>query len=392
MILMIPLAYNLRNLTVRLSTTVAAAGGLALVVFVFASVMMLSNGIKKTLGRSAQPDVAIVMRKGSDAELSSGIEETQVGLVLAGREVKKQPNGQPDGVGEVSLVILLDKLGADGVSNVAVRDVPDNVMTFRRDVKIVEGRPARPGTDEVIIGKAIRGRFKGLELGQTFDLRKNRPAKVVGVFADGGSSFESEIWGDLNTIRSAFGREGMVSSVRVRLQDPTHFDSFKLAIDQDPQLGLLVMRESEYYEKQSAGTSIFITAMGVMIAIFFSIGAMIGAMITMHASIANRQREIGTLRALGFSRLSILTSFLIESIALALMGGAVGAIAAMGMGFVRFSTMSFASWSEIVFTFEPTPGIIVSAMALAAVMGLFGGFFPAVRAARMNPILAMRGA
>ena len=392
MILMIPLAYNLRNLTVRISTTVAAAGGLALVVFVFASVMMLSNGIKKTLGRSAQSDVAIVMRKGSDAELSSTIEETQVGLVLAARDVKKQPDGQPDGVGEVSLVILLDKLGADGVSNVAIRGVPDNVMLFRPNVKIVDGRPAQPGTDEVIIGKAIRGRFKGLDLGESFELRKNRPAKVVGIFADGGSAFESEIWGDLHTIRSAFGREGMVSSVRVRLQDTTRFDTFKMGIDQDPQLGLLVMRESEYYEKQSAGTSTFITAMGVMIGIFFSIGAMIGAMITMHASIANRQREIGTLRALGFSRLSILASFLIESMALALLGGAFGAAAAMCMGFVRFSTMNFASWSEIVFTFEPTPGIIATSMALAAVMGLVGGFFPAVRAARMNPILAMRGA
>jgi len=391
MILMIPLAYNLRNLTVRLSTTIASASGLALVVFVFASVMMLSNGIEKTLGRSAQSDVAIVMRKGSDAELSSGIEETQVGLVLAGREVKKQPNGQPDGVGEVALVILLDKIGTDGVSNVQIRGVPDNVMTFRPNVKIVDGRPAQPGTDEVIIGKAIRGRFKGIDLGQSFELRKNRPVKVVGVFADGGSSFESEIWGDLHTIRSSFGREGTVSSVRARLQDETKFDAFKMAIDQDPQLGLMVMRESEYYEKQSAGMSVFITAMGVMIGVFFSIGAMIGAMITMHASIANRQREIGTLRALGFSRLSILTSFLIESVALALVGGVIGAAASLLMGFVRFSTMSFASFSEIVFTFEPTPGILLRAMILAAGMGLLGGLFPAIRAARMNPILAMRG-
>jgi putative ABC transport system permease protein len=391
MILMIPLAYNLRNLTVRLSTTIASAGGLALVVFVFSSMMMLSNGIEKTLGRSAQSDVAIVMRKGSDAELSSGIEETQVGLVLAGREVKKQPNGQPDGVGEVALVILLDKIGTDGVSNVQIRGVPDNVMTFRPDVKIVDGRPAQPGTDEVIIGKAIRGRFKGMDLGQSFDLRKNRPVKVVGVFADSGSSFESEIWGDLHTILSSFGREGTVSSVRARLQDETKFDAFKTAIEQDPQLGLMVMRESEYYEKQSAGMSVFITAMGVMIGVFFSIGAMIGAMITMHASIANRQREIGTLRALGFSRLSILTSFLIESVALALVGGAVGAAASLLMGFVRFSTMNFASFSEIVFTFEPTPGILIRAMLLAALMGLLGGLFPAIRAARMNPILAMRG-
>jgi putative ABC transport system permease protein len=360
---MIPIAYNLRNLAVRKSTTIAAAGGLGLVVFVFASVLMLSNGIERTLGRAARPDVALVMRKGSDAELSSGVEEVQVGLVLAGKEVAKQPNGQPDGVGEISIVILLDKLGTDGFSNVQIRGVPDNVMTFRPTVHIIEGRPPQPGTDEAIVGKAIAGRFKGLTIGQTFELRKNRPAKVVGIFADGGSSFESEVWADLQNVRSAFGREGMVSSVRVRLQSESKFDAFRTSIEQDPQLGLMVMRESEYYEKQSEGTSLFIKAMGIIIAVFFSFGAMIGAMITMHASVANRQKEIGTLRALGFSRLSILGCFLLESVALALIGGVLGTIASLMMGFVRFSTMNFASWSEIVFTFEPTPEILISSVS-----------------------------
>ncbi|MEO7329326.1 MAG: ABC transporter permease [Minicystis sp.] len=388
---MIPIAYNLRNLAVRKSTTIAAAGGLGLVVFVFASVLMLSNGIERTLGRSARPDVALVMRKGSDAELSSGVEEVQVGLVLAGKEVAKQPNGQPDGVGEISIVILMDKLGTDGFSNVQIRGVPDNVMTFRPSVHIVEGRPPQPGTDEAIVGKAIAGRFKGLAIGQTFELRKNRPAKVVGIFADGGSSYESEVWADIQNVRSAFGREGLVSSVRVRLQGESKFDAFRTSIEQDPQLGLMVMRESEYYEKQSEGTSLFIRAMGIIIAVFFSFGAMIGAMITMHASVANRQKEIGTLRALGFSRLSILGCFLLESVALALIGGVLGTIASLMMGFVRFSTMNFASWSEIVFTFEPTPKILISSVIAAGIMGLAGGFFPAIRAARMNPIQAMRG-
>lgn len=388
---MVPFAYNLRNLAVRKSTTVAAASGLALVVFVFSAVLMLSNGIEKTLGRSAKSDIAIVMRKGSDAELTSSIEEVQVGLVLAKREVAKQKSGQPDGVGEIMVVALMDKLGTDGVSNVQLRGVPDNVMEFRSDVKIVAGRRAQPGTDEVIVGKAILGRFKGLEIGQSFDLRKNRPVKVVGAFEDGGSSYESEVWGDLHTMRAAFGREGLVSAVRVRLASATQFDGFKTGIEQDQQLGLMVMREGEYYEKQSQGTSIFIKAMGIVIAVFFSVGAMIGAMITMHASIASRQREIGTLRALGFSRISILASFLFESITLALLGGLIGASASLLMGFVRFSTMNFATWSEIVFTFEPTPGIIIRSMVLATVMGLLGGFFPAVRAARMNPIVAMRG-
>lgn len=390
---MIPIAYNLRNLAVRKTTTAAAAGGLALVVFVFSSVMMLSNGIEKTLGRSGKSDVAIVLRKGSEeSELSSGIDEAHVGIVLSSPGVAKGSNGQPFGIGEIVAVILLEKIGTDGgVSNVQVRGVPDNALAFRPEARVVAGRPAKPGTDEVLVGQAIRGRFRGLDIGQSFELRKNRPVTVVGVFADDGSSYESEVWADVGVIRAAFGREGSVSSVRVKLESASKFDLLKSSIEQNRQLGLTAMRESDYYEKQSEGTSIFVRALGTIIAFFFSIGAMIGAMITMHASIANRQREIGTLRALGFSRLSILSSFLLESLLLALIGGAVGALASLAMGLVRFSTMNFSSWSEIVFTFEPTPGIMIGSIVLAAIMGILGGFFPALRAARMSPIKAMRG-
>ena len=388
---MIPVAYNLRNLTVRKTTTIATAAGLGLVVFVFASSMMLANSVERTLGRSARSDVAIVIRKGSDAELSSGIEEQQVGLILNNADVAKRPDGKPDGVGEIVAVILLDKNGTDGVSNVQVRGVPEDVMVFRPSARIIEGRPAQAGTDEAVVGKAIFGRFKGLTLGGSFELRKNRPVKVVGVFEDGGSSFESEVWADVYAVRAAFGREGSVSSVRVKLSSADKFDAFRASVEQDRQLGLEAIRESVYYEKQSEGTSIFIKAMGFMIAVFFSIGAMIGATITMHASIANRQREIGTLRALGFSKSSILISFLLEAIVLAGAGGILGAVAALGMRFVRFSTMNFASFSEVVFTFEPTPGIMIASVLLAVGMGVLGGFLPAVRAARMSPLKAMRG-
>ncbi|XYH95365.1 ABC transporter permease [Sorangium sp. So ce1128] len=388
---MIPVAYNVRNLVVRKTTTVATAAGLGLVVFVFASVLMLANSVERTLGRTARSDVAVVIRKGSDVEMASSVDEQQIGVILASAEVARRQDGKPDGVGEVVAVILLDKLGTDGVSNVQVRGVPDDVLAFRPQVTIIEGRPAQPGTDEVIVGQAIHGRFKGLSIGESFELRKNRPVKVVGVFSDGGSSSESEVWADLHTTRAAFGREGSVSAVRARLGSASKFDAFEASIEQNRNLGLEVMRESDYYEKQSEGTSMFIKAMGVLIAVFFSIGAMIGAMITMHASIANRQREIGTLRALGFSRLSILTSFLIESILLALVGGALGVLAALGMRFVRFSTINFASFSEIVFTFEPTPGILIASVLVAVAMGVLGGFFPALRAARISPIQAMRG-
>jgi putative ABC transport system permease protein len=387
---MIPFSYNLRNLTVRATTTASAAFGMALVVFVVAAVSMLNNGIKKTLGRTADPRGAVVIRKGSDNELSSSIDEPNVGLVLATAGVARAADGAPEGLGELLVVILLDKVGTDGFSNVQIRGVPDSVLKFRSEVRLVAGRAPQPGTDEVFVGRGIRGRFKGVELGQTFELKKNRPVNVVGVFEDGGSSAESEIWADLNTVRTAFGREGLVSSVRVHLESPTKFDGFKASLESNRQLGLEAQRESEYYEKQSQGLSIFITALGFGIAFFFFVGAVIGAAITMLASVANRQREIGTLRALGFSRRSIIASFLLESVLLALAGGAIGAVASLALGFVKFSMMNFQSWSEIVFTFEPDLGTIVSAVTVAVVMGIVGGLWPAIKAARMSPVEAMR--
>jgi putative ABC transport system permease protein len=386
---MIPIKYNVRNLVVRKTTTVAAAFGLALVVFVFAAAQMLGNGIKKTLGRAANPESAIVMRKGSSSEMESGIDEAQVNLVLAQAQQVGAAK-KPPGVGEVLVVILMDKIGTDGISNVTVRGVTEDVFDFRPTAKIVEGRAPKPGSDEVVVGAGIRGRFKGLELGQSFELKKNRPMNVVGVFADDGSSFESEVWADIHAVRAAFGREGNVSSIRVRLDNAAKFDAFKALIEQNRQLGLSAQREGDYYAKQSEMTSDFLTIMGTMIAVLFSIGAMIGATITMNAQVANRQREIGTLRALGFSRRGILLSFLLESIVLSLIGGGVGAIAALGLKFVKITMLNAGTWSEIVFGFEPTAEIILKAMFLAGFMGVVGGFFPAIRAARISPIEAMR--
>jgi putative ABC transport system permease protein len=387
---MIPVRYNLRSLAVRKTTTIATALGIALVVFVLASALMLSEGIERTLTSSGSDDVAIVLRKGSNAELESTIEDPQVGLIKSMPGVRAQAEG-PDAVAEVIVVGAMEKIGSPGVTNVQIRGVPDSVMQFRPTVQIVEGRAAQPGSDEVIIGKRIRGRFRGTDLGQSFELKKNRPVKVVGVFADGGSSYESEIWADLDVLRTSYGREGIVSSVRVRLESPTKFEAFQAAVEQDKRLGLQAQREPTYYEKQSEGTSIFIRALGTLVAVFFSLGAMIGAAITMYAAVANRQREIGTLRALGFSRTSILVSFVLESLFLALGGGALGLLGALAMGSVSFSMINFASWSEIVFTFDPTPPILVTSFVFAGAMGFFGGFFPAVRAAKVSPIAAMRG-
>jgi len=243
----------------------------------------------------------------------------------------------------------------------------------------------------VIIGQGIRGRFKGIELGASFELKKNRPVKVVGVFESGGSSLESEVWADIETVRNSFGRGSSSSSATVVLDSTSAYDGFASYIENDKQLGLEPMRETVYYDKQSEGTSIFITVLGAIIAFFFSVGAMIGAMITMYGAVAQRSKEVGTLRALGFSRGAVLLSFLFESVVLALIGGLLGGLASMGMTAVKFSTMNFATWQEISFSFDPSPAIVLGSIAAGGVMGVLGGFFPAIAASRLSPIEAMRG-
>jgi putative ABC transport system permease protein len=274
---------------------------------------------------------------------------------------------------------------------VQLRGVADNALELRPEVRMVAGRPIKAGTDEVMIGKRLRGQYKGLELGQRFEIKKNRSAEVVGVFETGGSSFESEIWGGVDLVRTSFGRDGVVSSVTVQLESPSKFDAFRDQLEHDKQLDLQVQRESAYFEKQSEGTAKLISGLGGAVVFFFSIGAMIGAMITMYGAVANRMREVGTLRALGFGRFTILLSFLAESFLLALLGGAAGAAASLAMTLVHFSMINQNTFSEMVFSFTPTPGIVLGAMLTGGVMGVFGGLLPAVRASRVSPIAAMRG-
>ncbi len=388
---MIPIRYNIRSLAVRKTTTFATAFGIALVVFVLASSLMLTAGIRKTMAASGRADTAIVLRTGSDAELGSTVEESSVPLILAAPGVKMDEQGRAMGTAELVVVAAMPKIGADGVTNVTIRGINENAMRFRPDVHIVAGRPAKPGADEVILGAGIRGRIEGLDLDQTFELKKNRPVKVVGIFEAGGSSYESEVWVDSELVRQAFHREGIYSSVRVILDSPAKFDAFRAVIENDKRLGLLAQRETEFYEKESEGTAKFVGVLGTIVSIFFAAGAMIGGMITMYGAVASRQREIGTLRALGFSRRSVLSSFLIEAILLSVAGGAVGLAASMLMGFVHFSMVNMSSWSEVVFSFDPTPRVLTTALVFASAMGLVGGLLPAVRAARTSPLQAIRG-
>lgn len=388
---MIPLRYNIRSLFVRKATTFATAFGIALVVFVLASSRMLAHGITRTMGRSGSDSNAIVLRKGADAELSSQVEQRFVSVVVAAPGAKRDARGSPVGTGELLLVLAIEKVDNPlMVSNVQLRGVASNVFELRPEAHIVAGRPARPGTDEVMIGQRLRGQFKGLDIGQTFDIKKNRPATVVGVFEARGSSFESEVWADVETVRTAFGREGMVSSITVALESPASYDAFERAVEGDKQLDLQVMREVAYFEKTSEGTALLIQFLGGAIVFFFSLGAMIGATITMYGAIDARRREVGTLRALGFSGLQVLVSFVFEAFLLALGGGVLGAVASLGMGFVKMSMMNQQTWSEMVFRFEPSPDILFSSALAGGIMGIVGGLLPAIRAARVSPVAAMR--
>jgi putative ABC transport system permease protein len=386
---MVPLRYNVRSLLVRKVTTIATAVGIALVVFVFAAAQMLGEGAQRAMLSSGRPDNVLILRKGSDAELSSGIGNDYKKL---GDRPEAAQVGGAGAIGEVVIVITAELAdGSGGLSNVLVRGTPAEGFAFRPELKIVSGRMPKPGTNEAIVGKAISGRFKGIGPGQKFELRRNRPLEIVGEFTAAGSSYESEVLGDLDVIRKYLGRETGVSSVRVRLTDPSKFDAYKMAVEADKTFSVKVMREADYYEKQAEGTAKFLTIMGTMIAILFSLAAMLGATITMNGAVANRTKEIGTLRALGFAKFSILLSFVFEAILLAVGGGVIGLLFVMLLSLVSFPVMNFQTFSEIVISFRATPAIIVSSLVFSVFMGLVGGLFPAIRASRVSPVEAMRG-
>lgn len=387
---MIPLRYNWRSLMVRKRTTLATVVGIGLVVFVLASSLMLAAGVQDTLGRGGRDDVGFVVRKGSDSELASIVATDKVPLVLAAPGVRRGPTG-PIGGGEVVSIIMVEKLGADGgESNVQLRGLALDAIEAR-GATIVEGRAPAPGTEEVAVGRAIAGRFRGLAVGGSVSARKGRPWPIVGVFEANGSGYESEVWVDLAVARQMLGRDTTCSSIRAQLDSAAAFPEFEKAVEEDPRIGLDAMTEREYWVKSSQQLAVFVGVVGGVITFFFSLGAMIGAMITMYAAVANRSREVGVLRAMGFSRASVLVSFLLESATIALLGGALGSAAAMGMRAVRFSVLNFATFSEIVFRFTPTPGIVVGSLIAAVAMGLLGGFFPAWRAARLPLVDAIRG-
>jgi putative ABC transport system permease protein len=386
----IPVNYIARNLVARRLTTALTAGGMALVVYVFATVLMLSAGLEQTLVATGQDDNVVVIRGGSQTEVQSGIARAQAGVVESLPEIALGADGRPMVSKEPVVLINLPKRSNGKAANVVIRGVTPAGLTLRPQVKLVEGRMFRSGTAEVIAGRSIADGFQGAGLGETLRFA-SRDWTIVGIFDAGHTAFDSEIWGDAEQMLQGFRRNGY-SSLLFRLNDPAQFDAVKSLIENDPRLTLEAKREKRFYAEQSEALSKFISYLGTSISIIFSIGAVIGAAITMYASVASRTGEIGTLRALGFSRGAILTAFLGEALLLGLIGGIVGLAAASVMQALLISTTNFQTFAEIAFSFTLTPGIVVASLIFSLAMGFIGGFLPAARAARMKIVDALRAA
>jgi ABC-type lipoprotein release transport system permease subunit len=386
----VPLAYIARNLVARRLTTVLTAGGMALVVYVFATVLMLSAGLEQTLVATGQDDNVVVIRRSAQTEVQSGIARLQAGIVESLPEVARSTDGRPMVSKEPVVLINLPKRATGKPANVVIRGVTPIGLELRPQVKLIEGRMFHPGTAEVLAGRSIADGFQGAGLGETLRFA-SRDWTVVGVFDAGHTAFDSEIWGDAEQMLQAFRRTGY-SSMLFRLSDPATFDAVKTTIENDPRLTLEAKRERRFYAEQSEALSRFISYLGTGISVIFSIGAVIGAAITMYASVASRTAEIGTLRALGFSRTAILVAFLGEALLLGLLGGIVGLIGASVMQAMSISTTNFQTFAEIAFSFTLTPGIVVASLIFALAMGFIGGFLPAARAARMKIVDALRAA
>ena len=386
----IPLSYIARNLWVRRLTTVLTAGGMALVVFVFAAVLMLDAGLKATLVATGSDNNVLFIRKGSETEIQSGVARDQAALIESLPQIARTANGDPLVSKEVVVLNSLPKIDSGKRANVPIRGVPPIGLTLRPQVNIVAGRFFRPGSSEIIVGSSVARQFAGVEIGQALSFAQ-RHWTIVGVFDAGHTAFDSEIWGDAEQLLQAFRRGGF-SSVIAQLATPSAFDDLNEWLASEPRLTVEVKREKQFYEDQSRQLSNFITYLGITLSVIFSLGAIIGAAITMYAAVATRTGEIGTLRALGFRRGAILIAFLLESLLLALAGGVVGLVAASFLQAITISTTNFQSFSEIAFSFALTPRIVVNTLVFALVMGLIGGVLPAFKAARMKIVDSLRAA
>ena len=386
--MMIPFSYIFRNLLTRRLTTVLTASGMALVVFVFAAVLMLAEGLQKTLVETGSHDNVVIIRKGSEAEVQSGIERLQASIIETQPEVARGKDGKRLVARELVVLITLPKRGTDKPSNVVIRGIGEKSLDIRPQVQLAEGRMPKPGTAEIITGRSIAKRFRGGGIGETLRFGR-RDWTVVGIFNAGNTGYSSEIWGDADQLMQVF-RRPVYSSVIFKLRDSSEFERVASRIENDSRLSLEAYRETHYYRKQSEMMAKFLRILGTSLTLIFSLGAVIGAVITMYAAVANRTSEIGTMRALGFPRRNILAAFLLESLILGCGGGAAGLFFASFLQLFTISTLNFQTFSELAFSFTLTPEIFSEALGFSLIMGFVGGVLPAIRASRMNIVEALR--
>lgn len=381
--------FNLRSLPERKGSAISAAVGIAGVVGVLVGVLSIAEGFRKVMSSAGSPDAAIVLRTGSDNEMNSGLTREDARVIRDAPGIARTEAGP---LASAELLVLVDRpkrtTGTD--ANVPLRGVESAAFDVRRTIKMVEGRRFAPGKNEVIVGAGAASAFVGMDIGQHFKVGQNT-WEVVGIFTADGGVAESEIWGDAAVIQPAYKRETNFQSVHVRLTSADAFQGFKDALTSNPQIKVKVARLSEFYAEQSEMLSTFVTSMGVFIAGLMALGALFGALNTMYGAISARTREIATLRALGFSASPVILSVLAESLALALAGGAAGAaIAYFAFNGMKTTTMNWQTFSQVTFAFAVTPQLLLQAIIWASAIGLFGGLFPAIRAARLPIADALR--
>jgi len=386
----LPLSYNVRNVRNRWQVTLLAISGIALVVAVFTVLMAMSEGFAMALRTTGRADNAMIVQRGSASELTSWIPLDQRQMIVVRDEVERGADGQPLASPEDVVVTMKPKKDGEP-TNITVRGVSPRAFAVRGEIKIVEGRTFTPGLYEVIVGDKIAKRVQGLDIGAGVKLQKHE-WKVVGTFTSKGGAFESEIWGDAEVMSVDFGRTGGSNAMSVRLKPGTDVATLDRWIRSNPQMQLQAVSERKYYDDQAGPLAKILRQLATFVAIIMGVGAVFGAMNTMYAIVAARTREIGTLRALGFSRRAILFSFVLESVTLALAGGAIGCLLAFPMNGYSTGTGQTQSFSEIAFAFRITPEIVTTALIFAVGMGVIGGLLPAFRAARLPITSALREA
>jgi putative ABC transport system permease protein len=385
----IPIVYNLRSVKARWTSAIVAVLGIAGTVGVFVAMLSLAHGFKATLVSSGSAGNAMVMRAGATSEMTGGVSIETLKVVQDAPGIARSADG-PLVTAEVVLVAPIPMLSTGTDANVQIRGVAANVLAIRNKIKMIQGRMFQPGLAELVVGKNANTTYSGLKLGDSVSLG-NRAWNVVGVFDAGGSAFDSEVWGDVHLISAAYKRsDTYFQSITVHLTSPEALQQFKDSVTSDPRLNVDVTREIDYYSKQSTRMTTLITTLGGVVAAVMAIGAIFGALNTMYSAVAERGREIATMRALGFGAAAVVFSFVIEALFISFIGGAVGCVAVLPLNGLTTATMNWQTFANMAFAFRITSGLLLGGVIFALVMGLLGGLPPAIRAAGRPVAVALR--